>query len=68
MPKRPDHPYTKYEGSLTWRRIDRALAELERNADLTNTTSRPLVIGSICQSVNRVRARGGTRPRPQRRP
>ena len=67
MAKRPDHPYVQYAGSVTWRRIDRALTDLERNADLTITTFRPLVVGYLCQAVKRVRAGAGTRPRSNRR-
>jgi hypothetical protein len=52
MAKRPDHPYTKYEGRPTWRRISKAIADLEKNGDLTITTYRPHVIGYICRSLS----------------
>jgi hypothetical protein len=52
MANRPDHPYAKYEGSSTWRRVSKAVGDLEKNGDLEITTSRALVIGYICRRLS----------------
>lgn len=36
---------------MLWQQVDRAIAELEENDDLTITTSRPYVIGYICRAL-----------------
>ena len=66
MANRPRHPYTTYERTLTWRRIDKAIADLEKNGDVSLTTSRPHVIGYLCQALNRARSAEGGRSDRQR--
>lgn len=51
MSKRRHHPYLEHEGTVLWQQVDRAIAELEENDDLTITTSRPYVIGYICRAL-----------------
>jgi hypothetical protein len=51
----PSHPYVQFEGTPLWRVIDRAVAGLERNTDLTLTTAREYVIGYLCRQVSRLR-------------
>jgi hypothetical protein len=43
------HPYEKYEDTALWRALDLAITDLERNGDLTLSTSRAHVIGYLCK-------------------
>jgi hypothetical protein len=45
------HPDKRWEGSELWRAFDAELASLERNRDVTLTTARAYVIGSLCRTV-----------------
>jgi len=51
----PRHPYVQFEGTSLWKAIDRAVAGLERNNDLTLTTARQYAIGYLCLQVSRLR-------------
>jgi hypothetical protein len=46
------HPYTSYEGSVLWKAVSKAVRELVKNGDLTETTAHPYVVGYICKKVN----------------
>ncbi len=50
-PTSRQHPYTDHEGGPLWKAVDRAIAHLEKNQDLTLTTARHYVIGYICQQL-----------------
>ena len=50
-----DHPYAHLEGTALWAAIDRAVAELEENRDVTLTTARPYVVGLLCARVAELR-------------
>lgn len=45
------HPYKELEGTLLWRVVDKAVAELVENQDLEVTTPREYVIGYLAQSL-----------------
>jgi hypothetical protein len=47
------HPYGGFEGNPVWRRLDAALRELERNGDVSVTTSREHVVGYLCAALFR---------------
>ena len=47
------HPYHDFEGTELWKVLDREITLLENNRDLSLTTARPYVIGSLCQAVAR---------------
>jgi hypothetical protein len=47
MPMRQKHPYGAHEGTAP------AIAKLEKNRDVTITTTRQYVIGYLCQEVSR---------------
>jgi hypothetical protein len=46
------HPYKTLEATALWQVVDTALAELERNRDVTLGTSRALVIGYLCRQLS----------------
>ena len=48
------HPYAALEGSPTWDVLDRALAQLEANGDVTLSSARAYVIGYLCQAVRKL--------------
>ena len=48
------HRYDHFEDTELWRAIDNALAELEKNADVSVSTARHLVIGFMANAVARV--------------
>ena len=45
------HPYQEFEGTRLWTALDAELHALERNQDVTLTTARWLVIGSLCKRL-----------------
>jgi hypothetical protein len=45
------HPYQKYEASTLWRIVSKAVNELARNRDLTETTRHEYIVGYICKSI-----------------
>lgn len=47
------HPYLEYEGTPLWAALDGALADLERNRDVTITTARTHAVGYLCRALTR---------------
>jgi hypothetical protein len=45
------HPYREFEGTRLWREIETALGELERNHDISLTTTREHVVGYLCKRL-----------------
>lgn len=45
------HPYVQYENGPFWTLLDRAIADLERNQDVTLTAARSHVIGYLCKHL-----------------
>ena len=45
-----EHPYKEFEGLVIWQSIDRAIADLEKNQDITLTTAREYVL-VICANA-----------------
>ena len=52
------HPYAAYEGSPLWKVVSKAIKELVKNRDLSETTSQPYVVGYICRGQRSERAKG----------
>ena len=48
------HPYVKHEGTPLWRAVERAIADLVENGDLTELTHRNYIVGYICKKVCRL--------------
>jgi len=46
-----EHPYKEFEGLVIWQSIDRAIADLEKNQDITLTTAREYVVGYLCECL-----------------
>ena len=46
------HPYAAYEGTPLWNVVSKAIKELVKNHDLSETTSHPNVVGYICKRVS----------------
>jgi hypothetical protein len=46
------HPYAAYEGSPLWKVVNKAIAELVKNGDLSETTAHPYVVGYICKKIS----------------
>jgi hypothetical protein len=51
LPEAQTFPYTKYEGSELWRRIEQAVEDLARNGDLQEMTARKYIVGYLCQAL-----------------
>jgi hypothetical protein len=49
--KREPHPYKAFEGSLLWKRVNRALDTLVRNRDIEETTRREYIAGYLCKVI-----------------
>lgn len=41
------NPYQKYENTMLWRAIERGIADLAENGDLTETTARQHIVGYL---------------------
>jgi hypothetical protein len=48
---RKQNPYTKFEGSILWRTLEKAIAALVKNGDLEERTPREHIVGYICQTI-----------------
>jgi len=48
---RKTHPYKKFEGSVIWHVVEKAIAALVSNGDMQELTSREYIVGSICQGI-----------------
>ncbi len=46
------HPYIAYEGSPLWKVVSKAITDLVRNGDLSETTEHPYIVGYICKKVS----------------
>ena len=47
------HPYTRFEHSPLWELLEREIAALEENGDLTLSTTTEHVVGYLCQALAR---------------
>lgn len=47
------HPYVLWEGTALWKAIEKAVADLVENKDLTEKAHRDYIIGYICKMVDR---------------
>ncbi|MFA7237753.1 MAG: hypothetical protein WC058_12895 [Phycisphaeraceae bacterium] len=45
------NPYKKYRESPLWKTVENAVADLVKNRDLTETTSRELIVGYITKQI-----------------
>jgi len=45
------HPYSKFEGSVLWQTVEKAIAVLVKNGDLEELTAREYIVGHICQTI-----------------
>ncbi len=48
---RKPHPYAKFEGSVLWRTVEKAVAALAKNEDIQELTAREYIVGFICKTV-----------------
>jgi hypothetical protein len=48
---RPSHPYQAFEGSLVWKRVNRAISTLVRNGDIKEASGREYIVGYICKML-----------------
>lgn len=46
------HPYSEYEGTESWKRIEKAIRELQNNDDIELTTPIEYVVGYLCKSTS----------------
>jgi hypothetical protein len=53
------HPYEAFENTPLWQTVDRALAELEHNRDVTLSTPRERIVGYLCQRLSEHLDRSG---------
>lgn len=51
------HPYNGFEGSILYKRVDRAILELAKNGDIRVTTRREYVVGYICRALTQAKRR-----------
>jgi hypothetical protein len=47
----PGHPYANYEGTPLWRAVKKALADLEKNQDLSISEWHQYVVGYVCKQL-----------------
>lgn len=47
----PNHPYQKFAAGPLWRTIEKEIAELIANRDLSLTTAPEYVIGAMCKAI-----------------
>lgn len=47
------HPYAQYEKLRIWQVIDAEIDALVSNNDLTETTARPYIVGSLCKALDK---------------
>ena len=45
------HPYTKYENTEMWKRIEQLITELVDNHDIEEKTKREYIVGYICKDL-----------------
>lgn len=45
------HPYTKYENTEMWKRIEQLITELVDNHDIEEKTKRKYIVGYICKDL-----------------
>jgi len=53
--QRGTHPYSRWEGTPLWKTIEKGIADLVENNDITEKTDRKYVVGYLCKSVDRRR-------------
>jgi len=46
------HPYAKYDGTESWKRIELAIRELQNNKDIELATPIQYVVGYLCKSIS----------------
>jgi hypothetical protein len=45
------HPYERFEKSRTWIILNKAIGDLVKNQDITETTRRELIVGYLCEKL-----------------
>jgi hypothetical protein len=45
------HPYSAYEDTETWHRLDEGITALVENKDLIEQTNRAYIVGSLCKAL-----------------
>lgn len=51
-------PYDLYQGTDTWRTVERAIIDLVKNRDIAETTPREYIVGYICKQFEEREAQG----------
>ena len=46
-----DHPYKKLERTQTWKTIEKAIADLIDNGDITEATARRYIVGYLTEQI-----------------
>jgi len=46
-----DHPYTELEKTRLWAAVESAIKDLVSNNDLVESTTRPYIVGYLCQKL-----------------
>lgn len=45
------HPYTNYENTEIWKRVEQIISDLVENQDIKETTNREHIVGFICKNL-----------------
>jgi hypothetical protein len=51
------HPYVKWEGTPLWEAIEKGIADLSENRDISEITGRNYIVGYLCNAVGRRKQR-----------
>lgn len=51
------HPYGNWEGTPLWEAIERGIADLSKNRDISEVTERKYIVGYLCKVVGRRKER-----------
>lgn len=51
------HPYTKYENTELWKKVDQIIGDLVENQDLEETTAREYIVGYFCKHLEEIAGR-----------
>jgi hypothetical protein len=56
VPKGQHHPYIRWEGTPLWRAVEKAVADLICNQDLSENEYHEYIVGYICKIIDRRRS------------
>lgn len=45
------HPYTNYENTELWERVEQIIDDLVKNQDIQETTKREYIVGYMCKHL-----------------